>query len=62
MREQRQYLEDLMAAVREVRKIERNPDKVRTMVKLPKYANWGGYQQWLEMNVERINFFYHMGK
>ncbi len=62
VREQREYLEDLMAAVREARKTERSPDKVRTMVKLPKYEAWGGYKQWLEMNVERISFFYHMGK
>ena len=32
------------------------------MVKLPKYQNWAGYNAWLEMNVERINFFFHMGK
>ncbi len=62
VREQREYLEDLMAAVREARKTERNADKIRKMVKLPKYESWGGYKQWLEMNVERINFFYHMGK
>ena len=62
VREQREYLEDLMTAVREARKTERNPDKIRKMVKLPKYKTWGGYKQWLEMNVERINFFYHMGK
>ncbi len=62
IREMREYLEDLMAAVKEVRKTERNPDKVRTLVKLPKYEKWGGYDQWLEMNVDRINFYYHMGK
>lgn len=62
IREMRVYLEDLMAAVKEVRKTERNPDKVRTLVKLPKYEKWGGYDQWLEMNVDRINFYYHMGK
>lgn len=59
---QREYLEDLMAAVREVRKTERNPDKVRKLVRLPKYESWGGYNQWIEMNVERVNLFYHMGK
>ena len=62
VREQREYLEDLMTAVREARKTERNPDKIRKMVKLPKYKTWGAYKQYLEMNVERINFFYHMGK
>ena len=51
-----------MAAVKEARKTERNPDKIRKMVRLPKYAKWGGYDQWLEMNVERINLYFHMGK
>ena len=41
---------------------ERNPDKIRKIVRLPKYEKWGGYKQWIEMNVERINFYYHMGK
>ena len=62
VREQREYLEDLMAAVREARKTETDPDKIRMLIKLPKYENWAGYGPWLEMNVERINLFYHMGK
>ena len=62
VREQRVYLEDLMSAVRAARKSERNPDKIRKIVRLPKYEKWGGYKQWIEMNVERINFYYHMGK
>ena len=41
--EQREYLEDLMAAVVAARKIERNPDKIRKLVKLSKYEKWGGY-------------------
>ena len=51
-----------MAAVVAARKTERNPDKIRKLVKLPKYEKWAGYGSWLEMNVERINFLYHMGK
>ncbi len=62
VREQREYLEDLMAAVMEARKTETDPDKIRMLIKLPKYENWAGYGPWLEMNVERINLFYHMGK
>jgi glyoxylase-like metal-dependent hydrolase (beta-lactamase superfamily II) len=60
--EQREYLEDLMAAVQEARTKESNPDKIRKMVKLPKYQSWAGYNDWLEMNVERINLMFHMGK
>lgn len=62
VREQREYLEDLMGAVQAARKSERNPDKIRKIVRLPKYEKWGGYKEWIEMNVERINFYYHMGK
>lgn len=60
--EQRQYLEDLMTAVKEARKTERNPDKIRKLVRLPKYEKWSGYDQWIEMNVERVNLYYHMGR
>ncbi|MFQ5914399.1 MAG: MBL fold metallo-hydrolase [Nitrospinota bacterium] len=61
VRETREFLEDLMAAVKEARKKTRNPDKIREMVKLPKYEKWGGYNQSLAQNVERINLYYHMG-
>ena len=61
VREQREYLEDLMAAVKEARKKTMNMDKIREMVKLPKYEKWGGYNQWLGQNVERVNLYYHMG-
>ncbi len=59
---QREYVEDLMAAVKAARKKTLNLAKVKAMVKLPKYANWRGYKNWLSMNVERIYLYYHMGK
>lgn len=62
IREQREYLEDLIAAVKAVRETAPDPDTVRKLVKLPKYEKWDGYGAWLEMNVERINMFYHIGK
>jgi glyoxylase-like metal-dependent hydrolase (beta-lactamase superfamily II) len=62
IREQREYLEDLMAAVMAVRETEFDPDKIRKLVRLPKYQKWVGYAAWLEMNVERVNMFFHMGK
>jgi glyoxylase-like metal-dependent hydrolase (beta-lactamase superfamily II) len=61
VREQRQYLEDLMAAVKEAHAKNPDPDKVREMVKLPKYERWGAFNLWLGMNVERIWAYYHMG-
>lgn len=61
VREQREYLEDLMAAVLEARKKTLNLAKVQQMVKLPKYEKWAFYKQWQPMNVERIYLLYHMG-
>ena len=60
--EQRAYLEDLMAAVKaEFDKGTHSPDKLRQIVKLPKYENWRSYDEWLPMNIERIWAYYHMG-
>lgn len=62
VREQREYLEDLMAAVREAEASGiHGPDALRKAVKLPKYAHWRSYDEWLPMNIERIWAFYHMG-
>ena len=60
--EQRIYLEDLMAAVKaEIDKGTHSPDKLRQIVKLPKYEDWRSYDEWLPMNIERIWAYYHMG-
>lgn len=60
--EQREYLEDLMAEVKkEIVAGTGSPDKLRKIVKLPKYEHWRSYDEWLPMNVERIWAFYHMG-
>ena len=60
--EQRLYLEDLMAAVKEeMDSGVHSPDALREKVKLPKYASWRSYDEWLPMNIERIWAYYHMG-
>jgi glyoxylase-like metal-dependent hydrolase (beta-lactamase superfamily II) len=60
--EQREYLEDLMAAVKkEIVAGTGSPDKLRKIIKLPKYEQWRSYEEWLPMNIERIWAFYHMG-
>lgn len=60
--EQRVYLEDLMAAVKQAMDSgTHSPDALRKTVKLPKYQDWRYYDEWLPMNVERIWAFYHMG-
>ncbi len=59
--QQREYLEDLMAAVKTAMAAgTRNPNKLRQVIKLPKYKNWRAYDAWLPMNIERIWAFYHM--
>lgn len=59
---QRVYLEDLMTAVKDAMDAgTHSPDKLRAMVKLPKYENWQYYNEWLPMNIERIWAYYHMG-
>lgn len=58
--EQRQYLEDLTAAVVEGTKRAGNPfafDKITESVKgdlRPKYGKWGQFDDWMHMNVDRI--------
>lgn len=60
--EQRIYLEDLMAAVKQAMDSGvHSPDALRKKVKLPKYQNWRYYDKWLPMNIERIWAYYHMG-
>jgi hypothetical protein len=60
--EQRVYLEDLMAAVKEAMDAgTHGPDALREAVKLPKYRSWRHYDDWLPMNIERIWAYYHMG-
>ena len=60
--EQRLYLEDLMVAVKSAMDSGvHSPDALREKVKLPKYAGWQYYDEWLPMNIERIWAYYHMG-
>lgn len=60
--EQRVYLEDLMAAVKQAMDTgSHNPEVLRKKVKLPKYKHWRSYDKWLPMNIERIWAYYHMG-
>lgn len=60
--EQREYLEDLMVAVKEAMESGiHSPDELQKSVRLPKYEDWRSYDDWLPMNIERIWSFYHMG-
>ncbi|MBT4763259.1 MAG: MBL fold metallo-hydrolase [Bdellovibrionaceae bacterium] len=62
VKDQREYLEDLMKAVKNTMdKGTHDPNALKKMVKLPKYKNWRYYKEWLPMNIERIWAYYHMG-
>ena len=59
--EQRRYLEDLIAAVTRAVIQEQDLDRLRESVELPQYRDWGMYEEWLPMNVERIYNLLGMG-
>lgn len=60
--EQRVYLEDLMAEVKNAMDSgTHSPDELQKSVKLPKYKDWRNYDAWLPMNIERIWAYHHMG-
>ena len=48
----RGYLEELRAEVLGHVREGKSLDEVKQLVKMPKYATWGNYQQWLPLNVE----------
>lgn len=62
VRETREFYEDLIAAVREAVKQTRDVDKIKEMVKLPKYEKWAMYDRWLPLNVERIVGWLNVGQ
>ena len=65
MRDVRQYVEDLIAAVREAFEKHKSVAKVRENakdIKLPKYEKWTGYKEYLQGNVERVITYYWNGQ
>jgi glyoxylase-like metal-dependent hydrolase (beta-lactamase superfamily II) len=56
-----QYLQDLSAAVKEQVDMGKNYGDAQAAVKLPKYEKWGGYANFLPMNVERYYDFWNRG-
>ena len=57
----REFIEDLQAAI--VAEFKRGTafDKIPNTVKLPKYAHWAMYDEWLHLNVWRVMLDMHMG-
>ncbi len=60
--EARGFYEDLMAAVGKAWQAGvRDPAELVQRIRLPRYQNWLGYEQWLPLDVERAWAYYHMG-
>jgi glyoxylase-like metal-dependent hydrolase (beta-lactamase superfamily II) len=48
----REYMEELHGAVLQHAREGKSLDEMKTLIKLPKYEKWGGYQQWFPLNIE----------
>jgi glyoxylase-like metal-dependent hydrolase (beta-lactamase superfamily II) len=57
----KQYFTDLKEAVRVAYNEGQCPDRAPKEVKLPKYENWFGYNEYLPMNVDRMCLYWRNG-
>src|SRR5207245_11136295 len=48
----REYMEELRDEVLRHAREGKSVDEVKQLVKMPKYATWTNYEQWLTLNVE----------
>jgi len=55
------YLQDLSAAVKKAVQEGKGYDAAEKEIKLPKYESWGGYANFLPMNIERYYDFWNRG-
>ena len=59
--ENREYIEDLRGAIYAEFEKGTDPSMIANAVKLPKYKDWAGYNEWLVMNAWRILLDDEMG-
>lgn len=59
--ENREYIEDLRNAIHAEFEKGTDPSRIANVVKLPKYKDWTGYDEWLAMNAWRILMDDEMG-
>ncbi len=57
----REYLEDLNAAVQAAVKNRVPVDKAMKEIQLPKYKDWRGYKKYLPMNIDRVYDYFRRG-
>jgi glyoxylase-like metal-dependent hydrolase (beta-lactamase superfamily II) len=60
-RNQLAYLQDLSAAVKKAVNDGKSYADAEKEIKLPKYEKWGGYEAYLQMNIERYYDFHNRG-
>jgi glyoxylase-like metal-dependent hydrolase (beta-lactamase superfamily II) len=60
-RNQLAYLQDLSAAVKKAVEEGKSYADAEKDIKLPKYEKWGGYEPFLQMNIERYYDFHNRG-
>ena len=48
----REYMQDLHGAVLQYAREGKSLEEMKTLIKLPKYEKWAGYQQWFLLNIE----------
>lgn len=54
VRDHRQYVEDLYAAVLNGTRAGKSLDELKQSISLPKYASWSQYKAWLPLNIEGV--------
>ena len=57
----REFIEDLRAAIHAEFEKSTNPFQIPNVIQLPKYEDWAMYDEWLTMNAWRILLDEHMG-
>jgi glyoxylase-like metal-dependent hydrolase (beta-lactamase superfamily II) len=48
----REYMEELRTEVLKYAREGKSLEEMKTLIKLPKYEKWAGYQQWFPLNIE----------
>jgi len=59
--EMKQYIKDIRDGIHAEFKKGTNPFLIPSTLKLPKYKDWVGYEQWLTMNIWAVLLDEHMG-
>jgi len=59
--EQREFIQDLRGEISRMMEEGVYPITILSMIDLPKYQDWGAYDNWIEMNAWRVLLEYWIG-